>query len=93
MDILFSLYRDFGKYDKVKLGNVTTVERKIPDHIQKPDYWKTGHPNLQLGARTIEIKKPESIDKMRNACLLARKVLNAAVKQVKVGHHRILNYS
>ncbi len=76
-------YRDFGKYEKVKLGTVSAIERKIPDHIKKPDYWKSGLP-MGLEPTVIEIKSQEAIIKMRNSCALARQLLNATVKQVKV---------
>jgi methionyl aminopeptidase len=78
------LCRSFGKYEKVLPGNMSEEKRVIPSHIVKPDYWESGYPTLQLGARMIEIKQPDAIDKMRNACALARKVLNAAAKLAKV---------
>lgn len=65
-------------------GDVDYEEREIPDHIVKPDYWASGHPTLELTPRTIEIKSPEAIEKMRKACALARQVLNEAAKVAKV---------
>jgi len=78
--------KNFGKFEKVMPEDVTDVERKIPDHIEKPDYWQTGHPTINYSnPKSIEIKQPAAVAKMRRACELARKVLDAAAAMVKPG--------
>ena len=96
-----ALNRDFGKYevvtleDKVPKPNVPL--RPVPSHILKPDYYETGIPTavhlVSKGGITIaqktepEIKTQEQIQKLRDACKLARLVLNAVVRETKVRNY------
>ncbi|EEB06961.2 methionine aminopeptidase Fma1 [Schizosaccharomyces japonicus yFS275] len=62
--------------------------RKIPEHIQKPDYAVTGtSPSEQLEARSFKIKRlnPQEIESMRTVCRLGREVLDAAAAAVRPG--------
>lgn len=56
--------------------------RKVPKHIPKPDYAKTGRPARHSGPL---IKTPEQIALMRQACRAARHVLETVSEAVKVG--------
>ena len=49
--------------------------RKVPKHIQRPDYAETSIPSSELqekADRTIEIKSKEDIEILREVGLLAR---------------------
>jgi len=67
-------------------AKVIDSKRVIPDHIEKPDYWKTGHPRVNIGpqSQTVEVKSEEAIEKMRKSCFLAKEVLAAAMAKAKV---------
>jgi hypothetical protein len=68
----------------VEPAKVSKIVREIPEGIVKPDYWRTGHPMVQLEAKVVERKSEEAIRKMRKSCQLAKAVLNAAANKVKV---------
>ena len=55
----------------------------IPEHVNPPPYYITGIP--PNAPQHHEVKSSESIDCMREACRLARKVLTEAGKLAKVG--------
>lgn len=62
--------------------------RNIPDKIKKPDYAKTGQPNQhfqQLADRSIPVHNEEQIEGIRQACLVARKALDAGHAVVAPG--------
>jgi methionyl aminopeptidase len=47
--------------------------RKVPDHIKKPDYAKTGKPSASRNENLIPMyTDPEDVAKLRKACLIAR---------------------
>jgi hypothetical protein len=73
--------KKFGKYSIVQPGNVSPM-RLIPDHIPKPNYYKTGAPIL--GPKVPEIKNEEQIRKMRDSCKLAAFILDLAGKSLHV---------
>lgn len=61
--------------------------RAVPEGIMRPDYWEDGIPK-KTGARlpwVIETKSPEAIEAMRKSGRIAREVLDAAGRAVKVG--------
>ena len=55
----------------------------IPEHVNPPPYYITGIP--PNAPQHHEVKSSESIDCMREACKLARKMLTEAGKLAKVG--------
>jgi methionyl aminopeptidase len=51
-----------------------TGHRKVPDHIKKPDYAKTGAPNASfqsLADKQVPVYGPDEIVKIRAACKIA----------------------
>ncbi|KAK3097890.1 hypothetical protein FSP39_014199 [Pinctada imbricata] len=70
------------KYDLV-LPAATTPLRPVPDYIRKPPY--IINEKLDPPRSDIEIKTVEQIQGMRKSCQVARKILNIAATQLKVG--------
>jgi methionyl aminopeptidase len=63
-----------------------TPRRTVPDHIPKPDYWKTGVPvSEQAHNGRIPVCTKEEIDGIREVCRLGREVLDVTSKGVRVG--------
>jgi methionyl aminopeptidase len=65
-----------------------TPMRSVPEHIPRPDYFKTGIPKSEMDVRkaaTIPILKAEQIEILREACKIGRKVLDSAGKMVNPG--------
>ncbi|EDO37168.1 predicted protein [Nematostella vectensis] len=63
-------------------------KRKIPDGIDKPEYWETGIPEFEMKSKQstqIQCLSAKEIEKMRETCKLAREVLDIGAKAVKVG--------
>ncbi|KAJ1458787.1 peptidase M24, structural domain-containing protein [Pelagophyceae sp. CCMP2097] len=61
---------------------------KLPAHISKPDYWRTGQPvseQEEKRNRAIRVYTPKEIEGMRAVCQVGRQVLDAAGRAVKVG--------
>lgn len=73
-------------YKIVKPGNVSKqiTHDSIPNHIILPPYAKSGIPP-PINDQKPEMKSKEDIEKMRNACKLARNVLIQAGDIVRVG--------
>jgi methionyl aminopeptidase len=61
--------------------------RKVPAHIQKPDYARDGIPKSERlpGRQKVTILNAEEIEGMRKVCRLTREVLDAAAAAVKPG--------
>uniref|UniRef100_A0A0G4HYE1 Methionine aminopeptidase n=1 Tax=Chromera velia CCMP2878 TaxID=1169474 RepID=A0A0G4HYE1_9ALVE len=67
-----------------------TQQKKVPPHIQKPDYADTGVPESELrvknkGGKTIEEKTKEQIERLREACKIGREALDLAHRMIKPG--------
>ena len=65
-----------------------TPKRKVPDHIKKPDYFKTGDPISEIkvaNSKEIPVYNEEEIEGIRLACKIGRIVLDEAHKAAKVG--------
>lgn len=78
---LFIFRRDFGSYNVVKPGFVS--ERQVvPEHIKWPSYFDTSLPHP--GPNEPEIKTVAQIERMRESCRLARFILDAVGKHIKV---------
>eukprot|EP00871_Galdieria_phlegrea_P006080 jgi/Galph1/95/GphlegSOOS_G4771.1 len=80
----FSNFRFTGSLKPAKV----TPMLSVPDHIPKPDYWKTGIPYSEeevKGKTTVKTLSKEEIEGMRQACLIARQVLDEGVRAIKVG--------
>ena len=63
-------------------------KRHVPDNIKKPDYAKTGAPNKafqNLADKAPPVHGPEEIEKIREACKIARGAIDAGHRAVKVG--------
>ena len=65
----------------------TAIEtvRSLPAHINKPDYALTGKPDKRLLPQKPVIWSPVEIIKIREACQLARKVLDEVKEIVEPG--------
>lgn len=72
-----------GHPSKLVTKGTLTPQRHVPKNIVLPDYALRGTPRKNLGANHVET--PETLAKIRAACLLARKVLLAVLAEVKVG--------
>jgi methionyl aminopeptidase len=71
-----------NSHDVVRTGHVSS-ELPIPSHIKQPPYViKKRYPTLS----EIEIKNERQIERMRRSCLMARKVLDTAASQLRVGN-------
>lgn len=69
-------------YSVVKPGNVSPV-RRVPSDILKPDYALTGR--IAHARKSIEIKPDWHVERMRQACAVARRILNKAASYVQPG--------
>lgn len=58
--------------------------RSVPSHIPTPPYVSTT-PGQDACPLNIEIHSQEGINRMKDACHLARKILNLTAEQLKVG--------
>uniref|UniRef100_A0A0D9XLC7 Methionine aminopeptidase n=1 Tax=Leersia perrieri TaxID=77586 RepID=A0A0D9XLC7_9ORYZ len=62
--------------------------RVVPDKIEKPDWALDGIPKIEPDSdlqKSVEIKTPEQIERMRETCRIAREVLDAAARVIKPG--------
>ncbi|KAG5538606.1 hypothetical protein RHGRI_019241 [Rhododendron griersonianum] len=62
--------------------------RAVPADINQPDWAIDGIPKIEPNSdlqHVVEIKTPELIDRMREACRIAREVLDAAARVVRPG--------
>ncbi|KAJ7905461.1 peptidase M24, structural domain-containing protein [Mycena olivaceomarginata] len=62
-------------------------KRKIPDHIQLPDYVTDGIPKSEMRAagQPPRILNAEEIEKMRTVCRMSREILDIAAAAVRPG--------
>ncbi|CAL5398007.1 unnamed protein product [Camellia sinensis] len=63
-------------------------KRMVPAHIDQPDWAIDGVPKIELNSNlqhVVEIKTPEQIEKMREACRISREVLDAAARVIQPG--------
>lgn len=75
--------KDFGSYAKISHMGEVSEPYPIPDYIDLPPYALTGEPTP--GPTNPEIKTEEMIEGMRDACKLARTILNIVGENIKVG--------
>jgi len=62
--------------------------RLVPEHIARPEWASTGRPTQEQASEwqnSVEIKSPEQIRKLREACKVAREVLDTAARAIKPG--------
>lgn len=83
LDERFAGYRYTGGVRKGALSPM----RAVPAHIPRPDYAETGDPAEEYATRRDppEVKTAAQIAGMREACRVAREVLDAAARAVRVG--------
>jgi methionyl aminopeptidase len=65
-----------------------TPKRTVPDHIDKPDYHKSGQPLSEYkvaGSKHIPVYTDEEIEGIKLACKIGRIALDAAHAAAKVG--------
>lgn len=62
-------------------------QRKVPDHIKRPDYAKTGQPNTskQQAYNQIPVYGAEDIELIRESCRIARGAIDAGHAAVAPG--------
>ena len=65
-----------------ELAQTVLRRRQVPDHIATPPYARTGH--VKPPSPVIEIKNAEQIEAMRQACGVARSVLNTVRDEIRV---------
>jgi len=78
--------KQFRYTGKVRPGKLSPF-RPVPSSIPHPDYAKDGKPKNVPNRMPweIEVKTPEEVQGMREACRVAREVLDAAGKIVRPG--------
>jgi methionyl aminopeptidase len=85
----FNPFPDFPYTGPLKAVYPLSATRKLPDHIQRPDYHADGIPRSEyaMGAsmRKIAILNEQEIEGMRTVCRLAREVLDIAAAAVAPG--------
>jgi len=58
-----------------------TRQMQVPEHIERPDHWKTGQPDGEIAegrGAPIHVYTPEEIERLRKACRIGREVLDIA---------------
>ncbi|XP_051859209.1 methionine aminopeptidase 1D, mitochondrial [Drosophila albomicans] len=76
--------RDKGKWDLINDTGKVSVERSIPEHIEKPPYYfKHMEAGNTLG--TPEIKNAEQIKQMRSSGKLAAQILRECGRMATIG--------
>jgi hypothetical protein len=85
----YNPFPDFPYTGSLKAVYPLSPTRKLPDHIQRPDYHADGIPRSEyaMGAsmRKIAILNEQEIEGMRTVCRLAREVLDIAAAAVAPG--------
>lgn len=84
-------YNPFATYNftgELRPTYPLSARREVPDHIQKPDYAKTGRPlgeikNDRLGK--IAQYGPSDIEKLRKVGKLSRQILDTTASHIKPG--------
>jgi methionyl aminopeptidase len=80
-------FTNFHYTGKLRAGRVS-ARLPVPDHIPKPDYWETGIPvseEQEKGSNVVKTLSKEEIQHMREACRVAREVLDEGVRAIGVG--------
>ena len=83
-----SWFWSWSKPPQVEFSLVSPIPshvRSLPANIRKPDYAFSGKPDKRLIPRTPVIWSPVEIIKIREACQLARKVLDEVKEIVQPG--------
>ncbi|KAJ7605304.1 peptidase M24, structural domain-containing protein [Roridomyces roridus] len=86
----------YGSYNPFPSYNFTgpmrpayplSSKRKIPDHIQRPDYATDGIPKSEKKAYASppEMHGPEVIEKLRTVCRMSREILDLAAAALRPG--------
>ncbi|KAJ7774660.1 peptidase M24, structural domain-containing protein [Mycena maculata] len=83
-------YNPFPSYNftgPIRPAYPLSSKRKIPDHIQLPDYVNDGIPKSERKAyqNPPEILNAEGIEKMRTVCRMSREILDIAAAAVRPG--------
>jgi len=65
--------------------NPAEVVKQIPSHIPRPSYSSTGKPDIRLIPKKPVIWRTEEVIKIREACVLARKILKEVKSKVQAG--------
>lgn len=80
-------WANFRYSGKLRPGTVSP-KLTVPDYIPKPDYWETGIPvseEQEKESNVVKILTEEEIQGMREACRVAREVLDEGVRAIGVG--------
>ncbi|KAJ7172509.1 peptidase M24, structural domain-containing protein [Mycena filopes] len=83
-------YNPFPNYDftgPMRPLYPLSSKRKVPDHIQLPDYVTDGVPKSEVRAagQPPQILNAEEIEKMRTVCRMSREILDLAAAAVRPG--------
>ncbi|KAL1919317.1 uncharacterized protein VTP21DRAFT_2010 [Calcarisporiella thermophila] len=80
-------FQKFGRYDALFPGSHPSSFqiRSVPDHIRKPDYALTKDGSPAEWSLEIPIYGPEEVEGVRQACKLAKKILEMGGEMCKPG--------
>ncbi|EME28845.1 Methionine aminopeptidase 1 [Galdieria sulphuraria] len=82
-----SRFSNFRYTGKLRPG-VVSSKLSVPDYIPKPDYWESGIPvseEQEKDSNEVKILSDEEIRGVREACRVAREVLDEGVRAIGVG--------
>ncbi|XP_952755.1 methionine aminopeptidase 1, putative [Theileria annulata] len=86
-DFYLKKFRNFKFTGDLRPWPITDIKR-VPKHIPKPDYADDGVPYSEIDQKfssAIKVHDPQTIKKIRRACLLGRKALDLANTLIKPG--------
>ncbi|VEU21095.1 DEKNAAC101940 [Brettanomyces naardenensis] len=84
----YNPYPEFEFSGEVRPTYPLTIEKHVPESIERPDYARDGKPVSEMkNDRTnkVRVLSPEEIKKMRIVCKLGREVLDAAAAAIRPG--------
>jgi hypothetical protein len=88
IDLHFFCRKDFGKYSIVQPGTVSSC-RSVPENIVLPPYAHSMKPPTP--PKEIEIHSNSSIASIKQACKLARQVLDWTSTKLEVKENKVFN--
>ncbi|CAK4620641.1 hypothetical protein LEN26_007236 [Aphanomyces euteiches] len=80
-------FNGFNFTSALRPGTISPV-RSVPEHIQRPEYWRSGVPvNEQQAYKIgkIPVYTAEEIEGIRKVCKLGREILDLAGRAIRIG--------
>ncbi|KAJ7682108.1 peptidase M24, structural domain-containing protein [Mycena polygramma] len=86
-DGTYNPFPNFGFTGPLRPAYPLSPRRKIPDHIERPDYASDGIPKSEIRAtgQPPRILNAEEIEKMKTVCRMSREILDIAAAAVRPG--------